>query len=96
MPSYRVRLTVGLLRPGVPPERLLPAAADAAAETTTVEAKDVGIRSGQPHLTVRFTAADDGEAHEVARRVHDAARRLAEVGLPLIAQRVGGRWLDLP
>lgn len=95
MPSYRVRLTVGLLHPGVPPERLLPEAADAAAETTTVEAKDVGIVGGRPLITVRFTAADDGEAQEVAARVYESARGLAQVSGPSLTQRVGGRWRDV-
>ena len=95
MPSYCVRLTVGLLHPGVRPERLLPEAADAAARTTTVEAKDVGIVGGRPQITVRFTAADDGEARHVAARVHEAARDLAQVSGPVLTQRVGGRWRDL-
>ena len=95
VPSYRVRLTVGLLHPGVRPELLLPRAADAAAETTTVEAKDVGIVAGRPQITVRFTAADDGEARLVAARVYETARDLAQVGGPLLTQRVGGRWRDV-
>ncbi|WP_043500160.1 hypothetical protein [Georgenia sp. SUBG003] len=95
MPSYRVRLTVGLLHPGVPPERLLPEAAGAAAETTTVEAKDVGIVAGRPQITVRFTAADDGEARQVAARVHGAALGLAQVGGPVLSQRAGGRWREI-
>ena len=95
MPSYRVRLIVGLLHPGVPPELLLPEAADAAAATTTVEAKDVGIVGGRPQITVRVTAADDGEARLVAARVHETACGLAEVSGPALTQRVGGRWRDV-
>jgi selenophosphate synthetase-related protein len=95
MPSYRVRLTVGLLRPGVAPERLLPESAAAAGETTTVEAKDVAVVAGRPQITVRFTAADDGEAQLVAARVHETARGLAQVSGPALTQRVGGRWRDV-
>ncbi len=93
MPSYRVEMTVGLLAPGVAPEELLPAAAGAAAETTTVEAKDVGVRAGQARIRVRYTAADDGEAHRIAAVVHEAAARLAEVGAPGVTLRRGGRWI---
>jgi len=95
VPSYRVRLTVGLLHPGVRPELLLPEAADAAAETATVEAKDVGIVGGQPQITVRFAAADDADARQVAARVYEAARDLAHVGGPVLSQRAGGRWREL-
>ncbi|MHB1063473.1 MAG: hypothetical protein ACYC1Z_03105 [Georgenia sp.] len=92
MPSYRVRLTIGRLHPGVSPERLLPAAAAAAAETATVEAKDVGIVAGRPEITVRFTAPDDREAHGIAARVHHRAEDLAQVSGPAVARRRGARW----
>lgn len=92
MPSYRVRLSVGRLHPGVHPERLLPEVAAAAAETTTVEAKDVGVVAGHAQLTVRFTAADDREAQAVAARAHLRAEELAQVGGPAVTKRVGGRW----
>ncbi|WP_345214541.1 hypothetical protein [Georgenia halophila] len=95
MPSYRVTMTVGLLRPSVDPADLLPAAAAAAGERTTVEAKDVGLVRGQARITVRFTAADDGEAHLVGAAVHERADELAEVGAPVLTLRVGGRWLPV-
>ncbi|WP_127131085.1 hypothetical protein [Georgenia sp. SYP-B2076] len=92
MPSYRVRMAVGLLRPGVAPEGLLPAAADAAAEVVTVEARDVAIVRGAPVISVRFTADDDGDADAVARRVEATVRGLATPGRPNLECRAGGRW----
>ena len=92
MPSYRVRIPVGLLRPGVAPEDLLPAATDAAAALTTVEARDVAIVRGAPVISVRFTAEDDGDAARVARRVETAVRERATAGRASTECRAGSRW----
>ena len=62
MPSYRITITIGALRPGVEPPSVLPAAARAADELTTVEASDLGIVSGMPRIVVRFTADDAATA----------------------------------
>lgn len=92
MPSYRLRLTVGLLHPGVAPDGLLPEVAGAVAQTATVEAKDVGVVAGRAQITVRFTGADDRDAQLVAARAHLRAEELAQVGGPALTKRVGGRW----
>lgn len=92
MPSYRVRATVGALRAGVAAAEVLPAAAAAARARTTVEAHDVGLVAGAPHVTVRFTAADDGEALAVAEAVRAALLSCAEIGATTLAQRAGARW----
>lgn len=92
MASYRVRVPVGNLRPGVEPEQLLPAAADAAATLTTVEARDVVLARGVAMVHVRFTAPDDGDADVVARRVEDAVRRLAVAGHGRLEASSRGRW----
>jgi hypothetical protein len=92
MPSYRVRLAVGLLHRGVDPAAVLPAAADAAAELTTVEARDVALVRGEPLVSVRFTADDDGDADHVAVGVTSAVRALATVGRAQLECRAGNRW----
>lgn len=92
MPSFRVTMGVGALAPGVAPQDVLPAAARAARETTTVEAFDVGIVHGQARVTVRFTAADDAEALGVGARVHAAVARLADARAPQVTRRWGARW----
>ena len=55
-------MVVGDLRPGVDPAVVLPAAADAAAELTAVEAQYLEVVRGEPRLTVRFEAPDDEAA----------------------------------
>ncbi|MFC7404598.1 hypothetical protein [Georgenia alba] len=87
-----MHVPVGLLRPGVVPEDVLPRAATAAAEMTTVEAKDVGVVRGRARITVRFTSDDDAFAQSVAARVHAAVAELADVGGSEVTRRSRGRW----
>lgn len=95
MPSYRVRMVVGDLRPGVDPADVLPAAADAAAELTTVEAQWVEVVRGEARLTVRFEAPDDATAGVVRRAVVDRADGLVEVLASRVTRRWGARWSPL-
>lgn len=96
MPSYRIRLAVGLLRPGIAPDAVLPAAVGAARERTTVEAFDVGVVRGAARLTVRFTADDDAEATIVARCVLAAVVALADAAAPGLTRRHGPIWHPVP
>lgn len=92
MTSYRISLGVGLMRPGIEPDVVLPAAAGAARERTTVESYDVAVVRGGARITVRFTAEDDREAVGVARGVWAAVRTLARVTSPELTRRYGPRW----
>ncbi|MBN0041732.1 hypothetical protein JN535_16340 [Cellulosimicrobium cellulans] len=92
MPSYRVTLAVGLLRPGVDPEAVLPAAAAAARALTTVEAYDVGVVRGEARVTVRFLADTDAAAHTVADAVEAGVRALAATSGGRLTRRWGARW----
>ena len=92
MDSYRIALGVGLLRPGVVPDDVLPAAAAAARATTTVESFDVAIVRGQAQISVRFLAQGNDEAGVIASRVHAAVSELAAVAGPDLARRYGPRW----
>lgn len=92
MPSYRVTMTIGMLRPGVAPERVLPTATDAAAELVTVEASDIGIVAGSPRITVRFEAEDAEIAGQVAGHVAAATDTVAEMLTSKLTVRDGGRW----
>ncbi|MPV89255.1 hypothetical protein GB882_11305, partial [Georgenia ruanii] len=83
---------VGLLHPGVDPAAVLPAAADAAAALTTVEARDVALVRGEPLVSVRFTADDDDDADHVAFRVAAAVAALAGTGHVRLECRAGARW----
>ena len=92
MPSFRVTLTIGALKSGVSAEAVLPAAADAAAELTTVEASDLGVVAGAARITVRFTADDAELALQLGHHVVASTRTVAEVLNWKVTERVKGRW----
>ena len=92
MPSYRVLLAVGSLRPGARPDALLPQAAASAAEHTTVEANDIMMVRGEPQLVVRFTGADDPFALGVGAAVESTIAQLADVRSARVTRRDGGAW----
>ena len=96
MPSYRVLATVGRLLPGVRPEEVLPAAAEAVAELTTVEASSVSLARGVPQAVVRFTAEDDEVARQIGAWAVTAAERRAEVEDARLARRSGSAWRTVP
>lgn len=95
MPSFRVTMTVGTLVPGVAPGRIVPLAAAAARELTTVEASDVAVVSGAARVTVRFTGEDDTQARQVATHTVRVLRESATVVTWLVTRRDGGRWMPV-
>jgi hypothetical protein len=92
MPSYRVMLSVGSLRPGVRPDTLLPSAAASAAEHATVEANDIMMVRGEPQLVVRFTGTDDDFALGVGSAVESTVSALADLRGARVTRRDGGAW----
>lgn len=92
MPSYRVMLSVGSLRPGVRPDTLLPSAAASAAEHATVEANDIMMLRGEPQLVVRFTGTDDDFALGVGSAVEWTVSGLADLRGARVTRRDGGAW----
>ena len=92
MPSFRVIIPVGRLRPDVAPADVEPAAAAAVATLTTVEATSVDIVSREARLTVRFTADGAHDALRVAEHAVEAVGALAQTGDWRLTERVGGRW----
>lgn len=95
MPSYRVTMIIGALQPGVRPDAVLPAAAAAAAERTTVEASDLAVVAGSPRATVRFTADDGAAALAIGDHIVAATRRFAVPVSWQVTERVRGRWLPV-
>jgi len=95
MPSYRVTMSIGALQPGVRPDAVLPAAAQAAAELTTVEASDLAVVAGSARVTVRFTADDDPAALAVGGHVVQQTRLVAEPVTWQVTERVKGRWFPV-
>lgn len=92
MPSFRVTVTIGALRPGVQPEAVLPFAAAAAARRTVVEASDLAVVGGSARIIVRFTADDVGRGWEIGRDVVDDLRSVADPARWAVTLRDGGRW----
>lgn len=92
MPSYRVRMIVGDLRPGVDPAEVLPAAADAARGLAAVEGTTLEVVRGEPRLTVRFEAPDDETAGAVRHAVVSRTDALVEVMVGRLTRRWGARW----
>jgi len=80
------------MRPGVRPDVLLPAAAAAAGERTTVESYDVAVVRGTARINVRFLSEDNLAAMRTASEVHSTVRTLAAIASPELARRYGPRW----
>lgn len=95
MPSYRVRMTVGRMRPGVDPADVLPAGTAAARGLVAVEAGQVEVVRGRPVLTVRYEAADDLTASDVGRAVVARVGDLVDVETSRVTRRAGARWYPL-
>ncbi len=92
VPSFRVILGIGALRPGVQPPTVLPVIAEAVAEVATVEASAVELIAGEPRLVIRFTADDPEHAERVAEEADATAGAVAQVLSRRVTRRVGGRW----
>src|SRR5689334_16097490 len=92
MPSYRVVLTVGRVHPGGNAQAVLPAAATAVGQVTTVEARSVGVRQGRAEATVRFEASDDEIAKQIAPVAAQGAGVHAEILGVALRRQQGTRW----
>jgi hypothetical protein len=90
-----VTMVIGALRPGVLPQSVLPAAAAAASELTTVEASDLAIVAGSARVTVRFAAEDAELARQIGEHVVAATGELAETQRWQITERVKSRWYSV-
>ena len=90
MPSYRLRMVVGMLHRGVDPERVLPAAMNAAGEHT--EGGQIEVVRGVPQLTVRFEAPDDVAAAAIGQAVVAVVDGLVDVEGHRVTRRYGSRW----
>ena len=95
MPSFRVTLTVGALAPGVSPGSVLPRAAAAAGEFTTVESSDIAVVAGQARVIVRFTGEDEELAAQIGSHVANSVSSFATVAGFNVTQRVGNRWVGV-
>jgi len=92
MPSFRVTMTIGTLAFGVAPASIVPKAAAAARQLTTVEAADVAVVNGAARVTIRFTGDDNNQARRVATHTVLELGRHAVISIALVTRRDGGRW----
>ncbi|TFB93673.1 MULTISPECIES: hypothetical protein [Cryobacterium] len=95
MPSFRIEMTIGAVKPGVAPQSVLPAAAAAAAALTTVEASDLAVVAGAARATVRFSADDPSDALRIGHAVLVATGRVADPQSWRVTERIRGRWLPV-
>lgn len=102
MPSYRVTVDIIDVRPGVPPEEVLPAAERVVASTHRVEDRRLDVVSTaagpQPRLQLRFlvpaTGSDveDSEAESVARALVGDLEEIARCGRWELRRGPGRHW----
>jgi hypothetical protein len=88
-------MSIGALAAGTAPSSVVPAAARAVAELTTVESSDVAVVGGSARVTVRFTAEDE-TVRSIAAHAVDRTRTLAQVVSWRITRRDGSRWMPVP
>jgi hypothetical protein len=93
VPSFRVVLTLGRIHPGADPQAALPAAADAVAGLTTVEARSIAVVRGRGQAVVRFEAVDAESARPIAHAAAAAAGESAEVLEVQLRRQSGTRWV---
>ena len=103
MPSYRVTVDIDGVRPGVPPQDVLPAAEAILAKTHVVEDRlldvaDPASARPRPQVHLRFAVAsseqeaEDAEAGAVVRLLVDELDAFARCGGWLLRRGPGRRW----
>lgn len=103
MPSYRVTIDILDVRPGVPPEDVLPAAESILAKTHQVEDRLLDVAHAtsahpQPQLHLRFLVpateddSEDAEAEAVVRVLVDELDAVARCGRWGLRRGPGRRW----
>ena len=100
MPSFRLELEIGQLRPGRAPNEVMDAAR-AALSAHHVDATDIAVNHGIPRILVRYSVPESSEADEnlaarqAAVRARDCVVEVAGTGQLWVMRRRGGRWLAL-
>jgi hypothetical protein len=99
VPSYRLELEVGDLRPGKTPDQVMDAAQSSLGHH--VDATDIALVGGTPRIILRFTvpASSASEENTAARLAADNARQAVEVvaitGRSQLLRRRRGSWLAI-
>jgi hypothetical protein len=100
MPSFRLELEIGHLRPGRNPNEVMNTAI-ASLVGFHVDATDIAVTAGTPRILLRFSVPDSSEADEnraarlAAVLTRDAVDEVAGAGQLWLVRRAGGRWQPL-
>lgn len=100
MPSFRLELEIGRLRPGHDANEVMDTAI-ASLAGFHVDATDVAVTAGIPRILLRFSVTDSSETEEdqaarlAAMHTRDAVGEVAGTGQLWVLRRRGGRWLPL-
>ena len=100
MPSYRLELEIGDLRPGKTPNQVMEAALSSLG-THHVDAADITVIDGTPRILLPFTvpacsaAKEDTAAQAAARHTREAVEPIASTGGHRLLRRRRGSWLAL-
>jgi len=99
VPSYRLELEIGDLRPGKTPNQVMEAALSSLGHH--VDATDITVIDGTARILVRFTvpassaAGEDTTAQVAARHTCEAVEPIASTGRHRLLRRRRGSWLAL-
>jgi hypothetical protein len=99
VPSYRLELEIGDLRPGKTPDQVMDAAQSSLGHH--VDATDIALVRGTPRILLRFTvpassaAEEDAAARLAAHHAHVAVEGIASTGRSHLLRRRRGSWLAL-
>ena len=99
MPSYRLELEIGDLRPGRTPNQVMNAVLSSLEHH--IDATDITVIDGTPRILVRFTvpassaAGEDTAAQVAVRHTREAVQHIASTGGHRLLRRRRGSWLAL-
>ncbi|HEX2858059.1 MAG TPA: hypothetical protein VHO26_11390 [Propionibacteriaceae bacterium] len=99
MPSYRLELEIGRLRPGTAPPEVMDAAVGSCGHH--VDATEVVVISGTARIRIRFSVPassgteEDAEARAAVVEMRRAVDRVADTGRQRLLRRRQGRWLPV-
>ena len=99
VPSYRLELEIGDLRPGKTPNQVMEAAVSSLGHH--VDATDIAVIDGTARILVRFTvpvsnaAGEDTAAQVATRHTREAVEHIASTGRYRLLRRSRGSWLAL-
>ena len=99
MPSYRLELEIGRLRPGTTPPEVMDAAVGSCEHH--VDATEVVVIGGTPRIRIRFSVPaasaeeEDADARTAAVAMVQAVDGIADTGRRRLLRRRQGTWLPV-